>query len=110
MADAATGSDGGDRDPGLAVDAEVDRSASAGRFDSSVAPPPREPNAATSLPTCVFEETGEERTVVKVCAICKPDLDRAYIVSPAGVAHHGSDYGMTDCGHDATGPDWWWPL
>lgn len=34
--------DGGDRDPGLAGSAGTDRPALAGRFDSSVAPPPRE--------------------------------------------------------------------
>lgn len=32
------------------------------------------------------------------------------VVSPAGVAHIGSDYGRTACGIDATGDTWWWRL
>jgi hypothetical protein len=31
------------------------------------------------------------------------------IVSPQHVAHFG-DEGMTECGKDATGEKWWWPL
>jgi len=34
----------------------------------------------------------------------------AYIVSPRGIAHVGLDNGMTHCGKDATGPNWFWPL
>ena len=56
----------------------------------------------------IFEETGEEREVVKGCTICKADPTTAAIVSPAGVAHESRGYGVTDCGHDATGPGWWW--
>lgn len=32
------------------------------------------------------------------------------LVSPTGLVHHGTDYGMTACGKDATGPKWWWRL
>ena len=56
----------------------------------------------------------EERArpeVKRACKRCKPDLEQgAYIVSPTGIAHHGNEYGETECGIDATGPNWWWPL
>lgn len=51
--------------------------------------------------------------VAKACARCKPtehEIESGkVVVSPSGIAHHG-EYGHTDCGHDATGDDWWWPL
>lgn len=38
------------------------------------------------------------------------DPDREVrLVSPTGLAHHGN-IGRTDCGREATGPDWWWRL
>lgn len=49
----------------------------------------------------------------KVCKVTRKDVDaNRVVVSPAGGAHHaGSTYGGdTDCGHDATGDNWWWPL
>ena len=30
------------------------------------------------------------------------------VVSPAGVLHVGAEYGLTACGVDATGDEWWW--
>lgn len=67
----------------------------------------------------VFEETGEERAITGGCLRCgvtpSDVAERSVIVSPAGKAHHGADYGMTACGMtacgiDATGDGWWWPL
>ncbi len=44
------------------------------------------------------------------CCVTREDADRnAVIVSPSGMAHYG-DGGSTECGHDATGDNWWWPL
>lgn len=51
----------------------------------------------------------------KACARIVPrGLTPFRVVSPSGVAHiahryYGGD-GLTACGHDATGPGWWWPL
>jgi len=62
------------------------------------------------LTTVVFEETGEERSVVKYCARCArmwEGGEEVEVVSPAGVAHCGNDYGLTLCGIDATGAGWW---
>ncbi len=54
-------------------------------------------------------DTGAEREVVRACKVCKADPSAPMVVSPAGVAHESRDYGVTpDCGHDATGPEWWW--
>lgn len=46
------------------------------------------------------------------CGVTREQIDHGYvIVSPRGTAHHGCDGdGNTDCGLDATGPKWWWPL
>ena len=65
-----------------------------------------------TFPTTVwFEETGEERTVERSCLRCQVDADDPwFVVSPAGIAHHGAANGHTDCGIDATGDGWWWPL
>lgn len=62
--------------------------------------------------TVYFEETGEERAIVGYCKVCRIASDDwpPPVVSPAGVVHHGADYGMTACGKDATGPRWWWRL
>jgi len=50
----------------------------------------------------------------RACKVCKPDpeeIDRGWVViSPNGVCHHGRDDGDTECGKDATGDGWWWPL
>jgi len=62
--------------------------------------------------TVVFEETGEERAVVRYCKRCGrcwayENVDSWEIVSPAGTAHVGADYGETLCGIDATRAGWW---
>lgn len=62
----------------------------------------------------VYWDEGPARTrsVIKFCAICYRDTDLdvgdVFVVSPSGVAHHVADGGMTGCGRDATGPEWWW--
>jgi hypothetical protein len=61
------------------------------------------------------EETGVERMVTGLCKLCAkswphPNHTHYAVVSPTGVAHVGADYGMTACGKDATGEDWWWEL
>jgi hypothetical protein len=64
------------------------------------------------------EDKGETRKVVGACATCyrgqelPKTINDVMLVSPGGVAHHTDDqYGdRTFCGHDATGPDWWWRL
>jgi hypothetical protein len=54
--------------------------------------------------------------VVRPCKRCYPDqpeiaaITEIYLVSPTGVVHHGADFGVTGCGIDATGPNWWWRL
>jgi hypothetical protein len=37
-------------------------------------------------------------------------LEAFEVVSVTGIAHIGADYGTTNCGIDATGEDWWWPV
>ncbi len=45
------------------------------------------------------------------CRVTEEDIDNnLVVVGPRGTAHFGMDYGATKCGHDATGPRWWWPL
>lgn len=46
------------------------------------------------------------------CKVTEEEIKSGYvIVSPSGTAHHGCDGdGWTDCGKDATGENWWWPL
>jgi hypothetical protein len=45
------------------------------------------------------------------CAVFWPDIDAGMaVVSPSGKAHYGGKYGKTECGIDATGDRWWWPL
>jgi hypothetical protein len=62
-----------------------------------------------------FEETGEIRDVLGMCAVCRIDQEdvRAdkFLLSPQGVAHRQSfDIPEnTVCGHDATKDGWWWP-
>lgn len=52
--------------------------------------------------------------IVKRCTRCGVTEDEAkggyVVVSPSGCAHHGTNHGETCCGHDATGPRWWWPV
>lgn len=53
--------------------------------------------------------------VVGVCTRCYPERPELAdveirLVSPRGLVHEGRDYGMTECGRDATGPGWWWAL
>jgi hypothetical protein len=63
----------------------------------------------------VFWEDDPARTrdVIGFCHVCYPPFllrsdEPVMLVSPQGLAHHSSIDGETDCGHDATGPDWWW--
>jgi hypothetical protein len=62
-----------------------------------------------------FEETGETREVKGLCLVCFPyphvmGGDDYEIVSPQGLAHAGGEFGITDCGKDATRTNWWWRL
>jgi hypothetical protein len=70
-----------------------------------------------ALPRTVrFDETGEERAVVRSCKVCRVDDDDlrqyGFVCSPSGTAHHTSmwDETRTICGKDATVDRWWWPL
>jgi hypothetical protein len=55
----------------------------------------------------VFEETNEERAIVKWCLKCQADSDFS-IVSPQGTAHYGGKTSeRTRCGFDATSAEWW---
>ena len=62
--------------------------------------------------------TGDEtpmpvvKRVCKRCPITPRELERGYVlVSPNGTAHSaGWKEGLTDCGLDATGDGWLWPL
>lgn len=62
-----------------------------------------------------FEETNESRVIEKRCSVCFRSWlgplqgDEPGIVSPSGVEHI-AEHERTVCGHDATGPLWWWPL
>ena len=51
--------------------------------------------------------------VVKLCPRCrvtdKDVFEGRVVVSKRGTAHFGNG-GWTDCGLDATGKGWWWPL
>lgn len=57
-----------------------------------------------------------ELLVRKDCAICFRGQDKIVpeshiqLLSPSGVVHHAADFGMSECGHDATGEGWWWRL
>ncbi len=46
------------------------------------------------------------------CKVTDGDIKRGFVVvSPAGIAHHSDNSGgYTDCGADATGDGWFWPL
>ena len=47
----------------------------------------------------------------QLCGVTTQDIASCYVVvSPSGLAHHGEDFGVTQCGKDATGDGWWWPL
>jgi hypothetical protein len=61
----------------------------------------------------VHYETGEERIVLgqcKTCARIYPSTSGTGIISPSGCEHIGVEDGMTACGRDATGDQWWWPV
>lgn len=58
------------------------------------------------------EDPTKTRTVVGACKVCSKDwadweLRDPMLVSPSGLIHH-ADEGVTVCGKDATGPEWWW--
>ena len=61
-----------------------------------------------------WEDDPYRRRVVKrCCPVCYPNGEHPHevciqVVSRVGVAHRGSEYGMTECGRNATGRDWWW--
>jgi len=51
------------------------------------------------------------RKMCRRCGVQQDLVERVtVIVSPAGTAHFGTDGGNTDCGIDATGDKWWWPV
>ena len=55
----------------------------------------------------------EVRRGCKRCGVTLRDIASGYVVvSHSGLAHHSSeDYeGTTQCGIDARGSGWWWPL
>jgi hypothetical protein len=64
------------------------------------------------------DEPGKRRKVKSICSACQRISNRDYrlpllidkppIVSPTGIVHSDGEYGITDCGRDATGPEWWW--
>jgi hypothetical protein len=58
------------------------------------------------------EEPDRRRKVLSCCRVCfggrRVGLDQVMCVSPQGVAHESDDYGVTVCGKDGTGTDWWW--
>lgn len=58
-----------------------------------------------------FDETGEEREVVRDCKVCRSarEVYGQGVVSPTGIVHI-TEYEDTLCGKNATGSDWWWPL
>lgn len=73
--------------------------------------------SAAPEPVTVFweDDPSRARTVRRCCKVCYPNGETpdevwVAIVSRMGVAHQSSGYGETDCGRDATGPDWWWEL
>jgi len=62
---------------------------------------------ATKRSYAVFDETGEEREILKWCDRCQADSDYT-IVSPGGTAHYSNDTGeRTRCGIKATDDGWW---
>lgn len=74
----------------------------------------------SALATVIFNAWWEDdptktRDVTAWCKTCqrfdpRGEEGEVYLVSPQGIAHHtDSEYGdRTICGHDATGPEWWW--
>jgi len=61
------------------------------------------------------DDPTKTRAVTGWCKTCARLNERSedadvYLVSPQGLAHH-TDWENDDhtaCGHDATGPEWWW--
>jgi hypothetical protein len=70
--------------------------------------------ASEPLGTVYWEgEPARERMVRRWCLICRPEggsINDVQIISRVGVAHESAGYGVTDCGRDATGENWWWAL
>jgi hypothetical protein len=75
--------------------------------------------ASQTLGTVYWEDDPSRvREVIRMCKRCCAvdpsfvfeSVNDVMIVSPSGLGHHSSGYGVTDCGIDATGPDWWWRL
>lgn len=66
-----------------------------------------------SVGTVYFIDSGDELNIRRGCKVCRVTqvsiASQQVVVSPAGIAHHGNDYGETNCGKDATGYGWWWP-
>lgn len=59
------------------------------------------------------EEAVPQPVVKRRCASCVKqggDWSGPGVISPNGIEHAGADYGLTECGKDATGDNWWWPL
>lgn len=63
-----------------------------------------------------FEDTGEQRTIKKLCSRCgvtEAEVERTLsmlCISPSGTAHYATDDGDTQCGIDATTDRWWWAI
>ena len=66
------------------------------------------------------EDPTRTRVVKDICKVCQNAMIRDYgialkvetvmIVSPSGLGHAQHEWHTenTECGKDATGPDWWW--
>lgn len=69
------------------------------------------PSEILNVRVVTFDETGEERAIVRDCKVCHGarEVYGQGVVSPAGIVHI-TEYEDTLCGKDATGDAWWWPL
>jgi len=69
-----------------------------------------QPSVLDLEPMTVYweEEPERSRKVTRGCKVCGGDISHPMIVSPSGMAHESEGYGVTVCGRDATGPEWWW--
>jgi hypothetical protein len=72
------------------------------------------PLVELQIGTVYWEGSDKSRRVVGACRTCYPAnwpaIEDVMLVSPTGLAHHSEGDGVTCCGRDATGPDWWWRL
>jgi len=73
-------------------------------------------SAATIYPHTVYweDDLNRSRKVIGRCVNCEQAALPTWPEGVAGVVsvngiEHMADHGTTTCGHDATGPDWWWP-